>query len=72
MQKTMVGVWKSAVAMPGAEFTALIMTKTVGVGSSALQVYGVRRLAHPIMAGKFDGLSTTALPAKATKSGSTS
>ena len=72
MQKTMGGVWKSAVAMPGAEFTALIMTKTVDVGNSALQVYGVRRLAHPIMAGRSGGLSTTALPAKTIKSGSAS
>jgi hypothetical protein len=70
MQKIMDGMWKSGVAMPGAEFTAQIMTKTVGAGNSALQVFGVRRLAHPIMAGKSGGLSITALPVKTTKSGS--
>jgi hypothetical protein len=71
MQKIMDGEWKSAVAMPGVEFTAQIMTRTVGVGNSALQVCGVRQLAHPIMAGKSAGLSITALPAKTISSGST-
>ena len=70
-QKLMDGVWKSAVAMPGVEFTAQIMTKTVAVGNSALQAFGVRRLTHPIMAGKSAGLSITALPAKTISSGST-
>lgn len=70
MQKAMDGVWKSAVAMPGPEFTAQIMTKTVDVVNSVLQVYGARRLAHPIMASKYGELSITALPVKTTKSGS--
>jgi len=69
MQKIMDGVWKSAVAMPGAEFTAQIMTKIVGAGNSALQVYGVHRLVRPIMADKSGGLSTTAPPSKTSKSG---
>ena len=72
MQKAMDGVWKSAAVTPGAEFTAPIMTKNAGVGNSALLVFGVRRLAHPIMAGKYGGLSITALPARTTKTGSAS
>ena len=64
MQKAMVGAWRLAAVMPGVEFTAQIMTRTVAVGNSALQAFGVRRLTHPIMAGKFAGLSITALPPK--------
>ena len=67
-QKIMDGVWKSAVAMPGVEFTAQIMTRTVGVGNSALQVCGARQLTRPIMAGKSGGLSITAPPAETTRS----
>ena len=48
--------------MPGVEFIALTMTKTAGVGSSALQVYGAHLLTHQIMAVRFDGLLIIALP----------
>ena len=64
MQKAMDGAWKLAAVMLGVEFTAQIMTKTVAVGNSALQVYGVRPPTQLIMAGKFGGLSITALPPK--------
>jgi hypothetical protein len=69
MPKAMAGVWKSAAVTPGAEYTAPIMTKTAGVENSALQVFGVRRQAHPIMAGKYGESSITALPAKTAKRG---
>ena len=68
MQKKMDGVWKLAEAMLGVEFTVQIMTRTVAVGNSALQVCGAHRLTHPIMASKFAGLSITALPATKTRS----
>jgi len=58
------GVWKLAVVMPGAEFIAQKMIKIVAVGSSAFQVFGVHQQTHQIMAGKFDELSTIALPGK--------
>ena len=70
MQKAMDGVWRLAAVMPGVEFTAQIMTRTVSVGNSALPVCGVHRLTHLIMAGKSAGLSIIALPAKMTNSGS--
>jgi hypothetical protein len=66
-QKIVAGELKLAGVMPGAECTAQTTTKIVVVGSSALRVYGVRRLAHQIMAGRFDGLSTTVLPGKTGK-----
>jgi len=66
-QKIMAGASKLAGVMPGAEFTAQTTTKTAVVGNSALQAYGVRRLAHQIMASKFGGLSTTVLPGKTSK-----
>jgi hypothetical protein len=50
--------------MPGAEFTAQIMTKIVDAENFALQVCGVHQLALPIMAGRFGGLLTIALPGK--------
>ena len=56
--------WRVEVGGGRVEFTAQIMTRTVGVENSALQAFGVRRLTHPIMAGKFAGLSITALPPK--------
>jgi hypothetical protein len=49
----------------GVEFTVLIMTKTVGVGSSVLQVYGAHPPTHQIMEGRFGGLSIIALPGRA-------
>ena len=64
MQKAMVGAWKSAAAMPGAEFTAPIMTRTAGAENFASQAYGARRQTRLIMAGKSGGLSTTAHPEK--------
>ena len=48
--------------MPGVEFTAQIMTKTAGVGSSVLQVYGAHLLTRQIMAVRLDGLLIIALP----------
>jgi hypothetical protein len=60
-QKIKAGVSKSAVVMPGAEFTAQTTTKIAGVVSSALQVSGARRPTHQIMANKFDEWSITAL-----------
>ena len=64
MQKAVGGVWRLAAVMPGVEFTAQIMTKTVAVGNSVLQVYGVRPPTQLIMAGKFGVLSIIALPPK--------
>jgi len=64
MQKAVGGVWRSAAVMPGVEFTAQIMTKTVAVENSVLQVYGVRLPTRLIMAGKFGGLSIIAFPPK--------
>jgi len=64
MQKPMDGVWGLAAVMPGVGFTALIMTKTVAVGNSVLQVFGVRLPTQRIMAGSFGGLSIIALPIK--------
>ena len=69
MQKAMDGVWRLAAVMPGVEFTAQIMTKTVGVGNSALPVFGVHQPTHLIMAGKSAELLITALPAKTINSG---
>lgn len=68
MQSIMDGVWKLAVVTPGAEFIAQTMTKTAGVGSSALQVSGVRQVTHQIMAGKFGALSITVLQERRSKS----
>jgi len=62
MQKAVGGVWRLAAVMPGVRFIAQIMTKTVGVGNSALPVFGVHQLTHLIMAGKSAELSITALP----------
>ena len=56
MQKAVGGVWRSAADMPGVRFIAQITTKTVAVGNSVLQVYGVRPPTRLIMAGKFGGL----------------
>ena len=64
MRKAMGGVWRLVAVMPGVGFTALIMTKTVGVENSVLQVSGVRLPTQLIMAGKFGGLSIIALPIK--------
>jgi len=64
MRKLAAGALKLAGAMPGAECTVQTTTKIAAVGNFALQVYGVRQLAHQIMASKFDGLSTTVLPGK--------
>lgn len=69
--KIMVGASKLVAVMPGVEFIAHIMTKTVGAGNSALQVYGVHQLTHLTTAGKSGGLSITALPAKMTSLRST-
>lgn len=60
--KPMVGVSKLAVVMPGEKYIARKMTWIAAVGNSALRVSGVRLLTHQIMASKYDGLSTTALP----------
>jgi len=54
-QKTMAGVLKLAVVMPGVEFIVRTMTKSADVGNFASQVYGVRQLTHQIMPGKFEG-----------------
>jgi hypothetical protein len=62
------GVSKLAAVMHGAGFTAQTMTKTAGVGSSVLQVSGVRHLTHQIMASKFGALSITALQERPFKS----
>lgn len=70
-QKTVDGVSKLAVVMHGVEFIAQTMTKIVVVGSSVLQVYGVRQLTHQTMAGKFGVLSTTVLPEKMVEFGRT-
>jgi len=67
MQKSMDGVSKLVVVMPGAKFTVHTMTKIAAVGNSALQVFGVRQLTLQIMADKFDGLSIIALPGKPVK-----
>jgi len=64
MQKPMDGVWGLAAVMPGVGFTALIMTKTVAVGNSVLQVYGAPLSTQLIMPGKFGGLSIIAFPPK--------
>jgi hypothetical protein len=63
-QMVMDGVSKLAVVMPGVEFTVQTTTKIVVVGNSVLQAYGAQQLTLPIMAGRFGGLSTTALPGK--------
>jgi len=64
MQKAVGGVWRLAAVMPGVRFIAQIMTKTVAVGNSVLQVYGVRPPTQLIMANKFGGLSIIAFPPK--------
>ena len=64
MQKAMGGVWRLVAVMPGVGFTALIMTKTVAVGNSVLQVFGALLPTRLIMAGKFGGLSIIALSPK--------
>jgi hypothetical protein len=58
------GVWKLAVVMPGADFIAQTTIKIAAAESSAFQVFGVHQQTHRIMACKFDGLSTIALPGK--------